>query len=385
MGRTGCDVSAVASGAMRILIVGAGIGGLAVARATRQHGLECEIVERGSAQPGPAAGIYLPGNGMAALRRLGLAEEVAAHGAVVGRRRLFDDKGRRLIDFDEAGLWRGVAEPVALHRTDLHRILADGAGDVPIRYGVTVQSVRDGSDAVRVAFDDGNSGAYDLVIGADGIHSSIRTSVFGGPPARLAGQVGWRFVIDDHPGIDGWNAWLGRDRGFLALGIGGDRVYGVGDMRSTDGADPTGGDLEAFRAMFEGYPEPVPSLLSRLRSADELWFSPFEEVAPPAWMRGRVVLLGDAAHATAPNMAEGASLAMEDALVLTEALSGGGDLLVALAAYADRRAPRVAHVQHMTQRRDRLRYLDPTLRRVVTGVAGHKLFRAHYRPLLDPP
>ena len=238
---------------------------------------------------------------------------------------------------------------------------------------------------MRVDFADGTTATHDLVIGADGIHSSTRRSVFGGPDARLAGQVGWRFVIDGHPGIDGWNAWLGRDRGFLALGIGGDRVYGVGDMRSTDGTDPTGGDLEAFRQLFDGYPEPVPTILGRLRSAEDLWFSPFEEVSPPAWAKGRVVLLGDAAHATAPNMAEGASLAMEDALVLAEALSVGGDLQVALATYADRRAPRVAHVQHMTHRRDRLRYLHPTIRRAVTGVAGHVLFRAHYRPLLDPP
>ena len=370
---------------MRILIVGGGIAGLAMARAGRQGGLECEIVERTTTAQIAAAGIYLPGNGMAALGRLGLADAVAERGAVVGRRRLFDDRGRQLIDFDEAGLWRDVAPPIALHREELHRILADGATGVPIRFGVTVTSIDDGPDAVRVAFDDGSSATYDLVVGADGVHSPTRRTVFGGPEARLAGQVGWRFVVDGHPGIDGWNGWLGRDRGFLALDIGGDRVYGVGDIRSADGTDPTGGDLEAFKRLFEGYPEPVPSLLGRLRSSDELWFSPFEEVSPPTWSKGRVVLIGDAAHATAPNMAEGASLAIEDALVLADCLSGGGDVSPALAAYVERRAARVAHVQHMTRRRDRLRYLHPALRRAVMGVVGHATFRAHYRPLLAPP
>ena len=370
---------------MRILIVGGGIGGLAMGRACRQHNLPCEIVERATVRHGPAAGIYVPGNGMAALQRLGLADAVAAHGAVVARRRLDDDRGRRLIDFDEAGLWRDVAPPVALHRDELHRTLADGAADVPIRFGLTVTAIDERSDAVGVTFDDGTSGTFDLVVGADGIHSSTRASVFGGPEARLAGQVGWRFVIDGHPGIDGWNAWLGRDRGFLALGIGGDRVYCVGDMRSADGADPTAGDLDAFKRLFDGYPDPVPALLGQLRSSDELWFSPFEEVAPAAWTKGRVALIGDAAHATAPNMAEGASLAIEDALVLTECLSAGDDVLAALAAYVERRHARVAHVQHMTRRRDRLRYLHPALRRAVMGVAGHATFRAHYRPLLTPP
>jgi 2-polyprenyl-6-methoxyphenol hydroxylase-like FAD-dependent oxidoreductase len=370
---------------VRILVVGGGIAGLAMARAGLQAGLECEIVDRATTWQIAGAGIYLPGNGMAALGRLGLAEAVADRGAVVGRRRLFDDRGRQLIDFDESGLWRDVAPPIALHRDELHRILAVGATGVPIRFGVTVTSIDNGPDAVRVAFDDESSASYDLVVGADGVHSATRRTVFGGPEARLAGQVGWRFVVDGHPGLDGWNGWLGRDRGFLALDIGGDRVYAVGDIRSTSGTDPTGGDLEAFKTLFEGYPEPVPSLLARLRSSGDLWFSPFEEVSPPTWSKGRVVLIGDAAHATAPNMAEGASMAIEDALVLAECLSSGTEVSPALAAFVERRAARVAHVQHMTRRRDRLRYLHPALRRVVMGVAGGATFRAHYRPLLSPP
>ena len=112
---------------MRVLIVGGGIAGLAMARAGQAAGLDGEIVERATVPQIAGAGIYLPGNGMAALGRLGLADAVADHGAVVGRRRLFDDRGRQLIDFDEAGLWRDVAPPIALHRETLHRILADGA------------------------------------------------------------------------------------------------------------------------------------------------------------------------------------------------------------------------------------------------------------------
>ena len=372
---------------VRILIIGGGIAGLGMARALHQVGLSSDLVERARAWPVEGAGIYLPGNGMAALRRFGLDEAVAARGAVVGRRRVFDDRGRSLIDFDEAGLWRDVAPPVALHRADLLRILVDGAPEATIRLGVTVTSIEDGDGDVSVRFDDGTGALYDVVIAADGIHSPTRLAVFGGPPATLAGQVGWRFVVDGIPGIDGWNGWLGPDRGFLALGIGDDRVYGVGDIRSRSGADPTGGDLDAFRALYAGYPEPVPTLLGRLRSGADLWFSPFEEVAPPVWTRGRIVLIGDAAHATAPNMAEGASLALEDALLLAEGLASAdrSDIPAALDAFAHRRTARVTHVQHMTRRRDRLRFLHPIVRRSVMGIVGHRLFRLHYRPLLDPP
>ncbi len=322
---------------------------------------------------------------MAALARLGLADAVMASGSVVGRRRVFDDRGRQLIDYDEAGFWGNVAPPVALHRHDMHRILAEGAADVPIRFGQTAAGIEDTPDGATVDFADGSTATFDLMIGADGIHSWTRTAVLEGPPARYVGQVGWRYVVDAFPGIDGWNGWLGRDRGFLALGIGGDRVYCVGDLRSDSPEDPTGGERAAFAQLFDGYPEPVPSLLAGLGSNDDLWFSPFEEVVLPSWSRGHVVVIGDAAHATAPNMAEGASLAMEDALVLAESLANGPDVPASLAAFAARRQPRVGFVQHMTHRRDRLRYLHPALRRGVMGVLGHRLFRAHYRPLLAPP
>ena len=118
---------------MRILIVGGGVAGLAMARALRRVGLASEIVERADAWRIESAGVYVPGNGMRALQRLGLADDVAAAGDVVDVRRLRDDRGRLLIEFDEAGFWRPVALPIALPRRELHRILADGASDTPIR------------------------------------------------------------------------------------------------------------------------------------------------------------------------------------------------------------------------------------------------------------
>jgi 2-polyprenyl-6-methoxyphenol hydroxylase-like FAD-dependent oxidoreductase len=370
---------------MRILIVGGGIAGLAMARALARVDLESEIVERTPGWQIAGAGVYLPGNGMAALARLGLAEQVSAVGDVIERRRLLDERGRMLIYFDEAGFWRSVGPPTGLHRRDLHRILAEGAAGTPIRLGISVASLAPANGAVQVGFDDGSAGTYDLVVGADGVHSSIRQLALGGPAAQLAGQVGWRFVIEGHPEIRGWNGWIGPDRGFLALGIGGGRVYCFGDVRSKDGRDPTNGDVAGFLRLFDGFAEPVPALLSALTPASELWFAPIEEVTPPTWSKDRVVLIGDAAHASSPNMAEGASMAMEDAVILADLLASGPDVLAALDAFVERRTPRVNWVQHMTHRRDRLRYLNPLLRRTVMRIAGTRTFRAHYGPLLAPP
>jgi 2-polyprenyl-6-methoxyphenol hydroxylase-like FAD-dependent oxidoreductase len=370
---------------IRILVVGAGIAGLSLARALRQRSLDAELVERSIDWPIAGAGVYIPGNGTRALDALGLGEAARARGTVVERRRLLDDRGHLLIDYDEAGFWQEVAPPIALHRRDLHDILLEGAAGTPIRLGTTVSSVVDDDGSVRVDFSDGRDGTYDLVVGADGIHSPMRQAIFGGPAPRPVGQAGWRFVIEGHPEIAGWNAWLGPDRGFLLLAIGGGRVYGFVDVRSTTLEDPTGGDPTRLRSRFADFVEPVPAMLDEALVTSELWFAPVEEVSPPTWSKGRVVLIGDAAHASSPNMAEGASMAMEDALVLAEALATSGDVDTALASFRARRTRRVEHVQHTTHRRDRLRYLHPLVRRTIMGLAGHRTFRAHYRPLLDPP
>jgi 2-polyprenyl-6-methoxyphenol hydroxylase-like FAD-dependent oxidoreductase len=369
----------------RILVVGAGVAGLSLARALRARGLEAELVERSVDWPVAGAGIYIPGNGLRALRQLGLGEEVEAAAAVVARRRLLDDSGRLLIDFDEAGLWHDVAPPLALHRRELHDILLRGAAGTPIRLGTTITAIVDRATEVHVELNDGSTGSYDLVVGADGTHSSVRTMVFGGPAPRLVGQAGWRFVVEGHPEIAGWKAWLGRDRGFLALAIGRDRVYGYVDVRSRDAADPTDGDPSRLVPLFASFAEPVPTILGQALRTAELYFAPVEEVNPLTWSKGRVVLVGDASHASSPNMAEGASMAMEDALVLAESLATNPDVPAALEAYRARRAERVGHVQATTHRRDRLRYRHPLVRRAIMGVAGHRVFRAHYHPLLAPP
>ena len=370
---------------MRILIVGAGIAGLSLARALRRRSIEAELVERSKDWPVGGAGVYIPGNGTRALRELGLGDDVEKCAEVVRRRRLLDDRGNVLIDYDEAGFWQDVAPPIALHRRDLHEVLLRGAAGVPIRLGTTVRSIVDDGGAVEVAFSDGSTAAFDLVVGADGSHSSIRQLVFGGPEPRPVGQAGWRFIVGGHPEIAGWNAWLGPDRGFLALAIGGDRVYGYVDVRAADAADPTGGDPSTLVPRFEAFVAPVPALLDEALRTSELWFSPVEEVSPPTWSKGRVVLIGDASHASSPNMAEGASMAMEDAIVLAELLSEGRDVEAALAAFQARRSERVAFVQSTTHRRDRLRYLPPLVRRTIMKTAGHRVFRSHYRPLLAPP
>jgi 2-polyprenyl-6-methoxyphenol hydroxylase-like FAD-dependent oxidoreductase len=371
-------------GASRILIVGAGIGALALARALGQRGLAAEIVERAGDRDLGGTGLFLPANGVRALRRLGIHEVLRDQGCEIPRQRVLDHRGRVLVDVGLDEIWGPAGSCLGVHRAVLHEALR-GVAPASVRYGTTVDSVRDGPAEVRVALSDGFAGEYDLVVGADGIHSVVRRLVFDGAGPRYVGQVSWRLVAEGGPPIGAWTVMLGRDRAFLLLPIGGGRLYGYADIDAPDGQDPTAGVFEKFVELFADFGPPVADVLARLSPADARYASPIEEITLERWATGRVVLVGDAAHATSPNMAQGASMAMEDALVLAELLVTGQPLAASLEAFERRRAARVRWVQEQTHRRDRMRSLPPALRHWVLRIAGGRIFRANNRPLVEEP
>ena len=366
----------------RILIVGAGIAGLAAARTLARVGFSAEVVERQPAWGEAGTGIYLPGNAARALRALGLEQAVSQRGVVIPRQRVSDHRGRLLVEVDLAQLWDGVGPCLALHRADLHAVLVDGARDVPLRMGADVRGLHEQDGTVSVEFGDGTAGEYDLVIGADGIRSTVRRLAFGDDAtARPVGQVGWRFVTACPPVIKTWSVMLGHRTAFLTIPIGDRRVYCYCDVVSSSGENRD----EDLGRLFSGFAEPVPELLDSVAALDLVHRSTIEEVALDSSARGRVVLIGDAAHATSPNMAEGAAMALEDALVLAECLARLEPVAAALSAFEVRRRPRTDWVRAQTHRRDRTRYLPVAVRNAVLRVFGRRIFRSNYRPLLDEP
>jgi FAD-dependent urate hydroxylase len=178
---------------------------------------------------------------------------------------------------------------------------------------------------------------------------------------------------------------LGRGRAFLLVPLGEGRLYCYADVNAREGRDPTAGAFHRFVELFGDFGAPAADVLGRLSPTDARYFSAIEEVAPRPWVKGRVVVIGDAAHATSPNMAQGAAMAMEDALVLAEVLASGQPVATCLTVYEARRAPRVRWVQEQTHRRDRTRNLPPALRNAVLRVAGRRIFKANHRPLLSDP
>ncbi|MFJ3403804.1 FAD-dependent monooxygenase [Promicromonospora sp. NPDC090134] len=359
----------------RILVVGAGVAGLAVVRALHGLGAQIEVVERAPAPATGGAGIFLPANAVRGLRLLGLEDAVLGSAVRIGRQVVADHRGRVLYQVSTDTLWQGIAPTVATHRAALLGALLDGAGDVKIRWGTSPESIVPDGPEVGVALDDGASGRYDLVVGADGAHSTVRRLAFGDAGLRHSGLHAWRLLAPRGDTEPVWSVRLGRGVSFLTFPIGPDLVYHYGDVHADDAAAGLDGLVARFGA-------PVPEVVAAATVAHS---GPLEEVSLASWSRGPVLLVGDAAHATTPNMAQGAAMAFEDALVLADVLRRTASIPDALREYEERRRPRVERVQQQTRRRDGTRGLHPAARDVLLRAAGERLFHANYRGLHAAP
>ncbi|MFD7023847.1 FAD-dependent monooxygenase [Promicromonospora sukumoe] len=372
------DASSPTRPGPRVLVVGAGIAGLAVVRALRGWDARIEVVDREAAPHGVGAGIFLPGNAVRALRALALDDAVVERAVRIERQRIADHRGRVLFELDTSSLWPDDVPTLATSRTTVHAALLDDLGDAVVRWGTSpVTMVRDGP-GVDVTFTDGTSGRYDLVIGADGAHSAVRRLVFGDVGLRATGVRAWRLVMPRRSTEPVWSVRLGRGTSFLTIPVGEDLDYCYLDVTDAGAGGRPGGPGTTLAEVAARFDDTVRATTD---GAVVKHTGPLEEVSLGYWSRGRVLLVGDAAHATPPSLAQGAAMALEDAIVLGELLRVTPSIPTALREYERRRRPRVDRVQQQTRQRDRTRGLHPAARNLLLRTAGPRLFRANYRGL----
>jgi 2-polyprenyl-6-methoxyphenol hydroxylase-like FAD-dependent oxidoreductase len=363
-----------------VVVVGAGIAGLAVLRALHQRDVPAFALEGRSELPTSGLAVNVPGNGIAALASLGLGDELEELGAPVRRREYRNARGRLLYAIDEDAFWGEDWPRRIVRRSELLGLLSRDLPDSAVRFGTTLTGLSERPDGVEARLADGTTVEGGFLVGADGVHSAVRSTLFGsgGRGRALMSEASWRFMAPD-PGVNCYTVWLGSGRSFLTIPVGDDEVY---CFASALGGRAVGGDDSWLVEAFADFPTPVRSILAHLKAhPTRLFHSPIEEVRIPRWNHGRATLIGDAAHATAPVWAQGASLAVEDAVVLSSLLGTHPDWTGVGAEFDRRRRARVEHVQRMTDRASRAAALPGLLRELVLPVAGPASYRATFGPL----
>ncbi|HKE84745.1 MAG TPA: FAD-dependent monooxygenase [Vicinamibacterales bacterium] len=327
----------------RVVIAGGGIGGLTLAAALRRRGVHVTVLERAAELRPVGAGLALGPNAMMALARIGLAQPAAAAGVAIERSVILDAGGRPLgFEVDVADLSRELGHGiVALHRTRLHDVLLDAVGRDQVRTNTRVIRYDMRSDGVEATCQDGASVAGDLLVAADGLHSTLRAQMVGDGAPRYAGYTSWRGVTPPGsvaPPVRLSESW-GRGERFGIVNIGFGEIYwfAVAD------APASGQDShvkEELLDRFAGWHAPIAEIIEAT-PADRILRTDISDRDPiRRWHEGHVVLLGDAAHPMTPNLGQGAGQAIEDAIVLDHCLSAHVALEGALRAYEQRRVAR---------------------------------------------
>jgi 2-polyprenyl-6-methoxyphenol hydroxylase-like FAD-dependent oxidoreductase len=336
----------------KVIVAGGGIGGLSAALALQQQGIAVTTLERRSDlnMAGAGVGLMVWHNATSVLDRLGVGAQVREHSSEIGSFEFRTWRGAPLMRWDVYGLTREIGHPtIGINRGDLHAALSDALEPGTLRLGVKVTGFEVDPDGVTVQFANGESERADILIGADGVNSAIRTQLMGPRKPRYAGYTTWRGLADvpeqDAPADYACKFW-GPGRRFLYYRVGDGQLYWLALARAqAGGEDAPGGRQAAVMERYRDWHAPVEEIIKAtpgdaIERFDITDHNPFS-----SWGKGRVTLLGDSAHSMTPNMGQGACQAIEDALVLARELRDEPDIDRALRAYEGERRKRSAYFQ----------------------------------------
>jgi 2-polyprenyl-6-methoxyphenol hydroxylase-like FAD-dependent oxidoreductase len=339
---------------MRVVIIGAGIGGLAAAVALRRVGVESLILERADSIREIGAGLSLWSNALNALRELGLEDRVTEFASLVERNLARTPKGRVLAVNDFRDIIRAAGAPcVCIARTVLQRILLEELPAAQVRTGARCVGVSDS----WVTLEDGTRIDADVLVGADGVSSVVRAGLHGVEVPRYAGYTCWRGIFQKDDLLPPRTALLAAGSGsqFGLWPCGAGQLYWFLTKNAPQGGMRTKAEV---LALCRDWAAPIPDAIEMTPEGAIVQNDIVDRPPLHWWGRGRVTLLGDAAHAATPNLGQGACMALEDAVVFAHCLSGGGPVEAALREYERLRIPRTNAVVRDSWQAGRILQLD---------------------------
>jgi len=332
------------------LVVGGGIGGLTAAVALRQAGVEVDLIEKNPTFSVYGVGIIQPNNTLRALDRIGLARRCVDLGTPFPGWKVHGACGDFIMDArNESRAAPAFPPNNGITRPDLQRVLSEAAyaHGARIRLGVTVETLADHGDQVEITFSDETSGRYDLVIGCDGLYSDMRRRVFGDLVVpQFTGQSVWRYNLPRPKSLVWGEIHNGPKTKVGLTPMRPDLMYMF--LVSAEPGNPwmpTDRLADLMRARLEGFSGVVSELGEQIVDPAGVVYKPMEHLLLPSpWHRGRTLIIGDAAHATTPHLAQGAAMAIEDAVLLGELVRREDPLDVLLAEFMSRRFDRAKFV-----------------------------------------
>jgi 2-polyprenyl-6-methoxyphenol hydroxylase-like FAD-dependent oxidoreductase len=351
---------AAGTGGLKAIVIGGGIGGVTTAYALNKQGMEAEVYEQADdlRKIYVGSGIHMWNNAMRALKEIGLAqavEDATGPDAVVEHMQIVTHKGRVIADVPLGDIGRRIGgHCVGINRAELLPLLGSQLDDGVLRVNSKFLGFTDDGSGVTARFEDGHETRGDILIGADGVFSTVRHQLHGESKPRYAGYTIWQGIVPtfDHSDapIGLFPIMYGPGLRFAFYRVGGARLYWFAVANAEEGGkDPDGSRKPMLAERFKGWPSPVEEIIAATDEPVIHRRDLYDRDPVKQWGEGRVTLLGDAAHAMTFDVGQGAGQSIEDALVLSRYLNEDGDPVAALRRYEQRRMPRTAHMQRLSR------------------------------------
>jgi len=346
---------------MKITIIGAGIGGLTTAIALKQKGFEVEIFESTSQFKRAGSGINLAINAMQVYKKLGVYNDIVKLGSYTDSMCVTDHKMNIISKIDlTVSEKKFDVKTVAIHRATLHEILLKRLEGMPIYLGKRLSNIIQNENKVVLSFEDGSTHESDIVIGADGIHSVVRKSSFENSELRFAKQVCWRGIsevdIDKKYQSELNEMWgFGKRFGFVHVDEKTVYWFALANYKNDYKTEFNEVDLPD---LFSGF-NPVVSKIIGSTDKDDILTNEMIDLKPiSSWTNQRICLIGDAAHATTPNLGQGACQAIESAYVIAKCLAENDDYSIAFKKYENIRMKTAVEVVNTSWRIGKIAHLE---------------------------
>ena len=349
---------------MRILVVGGGIAGLTLTGLLQQRGFKPTLVEQIPEYGTVGYVIVLWPSGSRILKGLGVYRSLLDVGLQFTTYNVSDEQGQMLHSYSVHNVTEKYGPMLSTYRPDLINVIKEAVDPDSIRMSTTVDKIDQTNDEVYVTFSDGTEETYDLVVGCDGVRSKTRDLVFGDVPLSYSGMTGWSFWVKPNIAKTLQIAEYWGTGKFFGIWPTKGRLSVFTSIRdNVQEPDPVESRIDRIQETFKNFGGLVPEILEGLNDPNEIFHGYYNDLRMKKWHKGRVVLVGDAAHAILPTAGGGVSMAMESAAVLVDELCRADSKYIeqAFESYITRRRSRVDKIQNQSRMMSKFAFADSRL------------------------